>query len=89
MEPQGHERELLRLGWRLDALDEWRRHVVDPELGSLRREVNDMAKADEIAAQVAAQITKRRRRMFTTPERVVGLVVGICAVSSFVLQVVK
>lgn len=48
-----------------------------------------MAKADEIAKHVAAEIGKRRRRMLTTPEKVVGLVVGICAVSSFVLQVIK
>lgn len=48
-----------------------------------------MAKADEIAAQVATQITKRRRRLFTTPERIIGLAVGICAVASFALQVVR
>lgn len=46
------EREFLRIGWRLDALDTWRKDV-DARLGVAEKQLLELVKADEIAEAVA------------------------------------
>lgn len=84
------DREILRHGFRLDALDEWRRDA-SRELATLRKDVNEMAKSDEFAARMAHELGLRRAAMFSTGEKVVGglfaLITSVCAIAGVVLQV--
>lgn len=48
---------IMRLAWRLDALDRWRSEV-EKELAVLSETVDELAEADRIAAAVAESIRK-------------------------------
>lgn len=50
------ELALMRLAWRVDALDKWREETVTPELALLDQRCDKLEGADEIAEAVAAAI---------------------------------
>lgn len=90
MEPERNDREILRHGFRLDALDEWRRDATR-DLVALRKDVNEMAKSDEFTARMAHEMGLKRAAMFSTGEKVIGGLVGFvmaaCAITGVVLQI--
>lgn len=57
MEPRD-ELDLRRVGWRLDALDEWRRRT-DTRLDGLEAGVRELVNADKIANAVAEALNER------------------------------
>lgn len=63
-----HERDLdlavLRVAWRLDALDEWRKQV-EHRLGTLEDSVDVLTETDKIARAVAARVNDDRRLVLT------------------------
>ena len=86
MPPRADEdRELrervLRNGWRLDALDEWRRNVVDPTLSRLEVTLNGLARRDEIEAAVKdavnSQMERDRKLKLTGWQRVGAILYGL------------
>lgn len=50
------ELALLRLAWRVDALDKWR-DSIDNQLAVLREEIDGVTEAQKIAEGVAARLT--------------------------------
>jgi hypothetical protein len=51
--------------WRLDALDEWRREIVDPTLARHDGKLAEIVKADEIAEAVAAKLNEGQAKRMT------------------------
>ena len=84
----------------IEKLRNWRHDVVMPELVSLRGrltaaegrltklepEVARMAKADEIADAVTEHMQKARRGLLTMGEKLGGVLVGVAAVASVIVQ---
>lgn len=58
---------MLRLAWRVDALDRWRSEVVT-EVAELRRDCDELAETDRIAQAVAAAV--RDNPPAVTPQRI-------------------
>ena len=56
MPERDSELALLRLAWRVDALDKWR-EGIDHQLGVLREELDGMTEAQKIAEAVTAKLT--------------------------------
>ena len=57
--PEGdNELAILRLAWRVDALDKWRKQASD-EIAQLRKELENVTNEQKIAAGVAAELQKR------------------------------
>ncbi len=70
------ELALLRLAWRIDALDEWRKDVdLD------RARLKDLVKADEIAEAVAKKVNHERTLQLTLVQKAVAFLVGALAVA--------
>ncbi len=70
------ELALLRLAWRIDALDEWRKDVdLD------RARLKDLVKADEIAEAVAKKVNHERTLQLTLVQKAVAFLVGAVAVA--------
>lgn len=68
---------LARLGWRLDALDEWRKDVVDPAVAAL----GELTKADEIAEAVANKVNATNTLRLTLVQKSVALLVALTALA--------
>lgn len=78
------ETRVLRHDWRLEALDRWRAESVDPRLGRLEAQLNEIVKADEIAQRIADATLQARARRFTWGEKATGLLVAAAAVATAV-----
>ncbi len=78
-----HQAESTQLahGWRLDALDEWRRGV-DRELAGCRKDLDGVMTADEMANAVAERLHERSRSTWTKREKLAGLALALLAVLS-------
>lgn len=74
------ELAVLRLAWRLDALDEWRREVSEQVAGN-RRELERLVKADEIADAVADKVNETRTLHLTFVQKAAAFIVGLVAVA--------
>lgn len=72
----------MRHQFKLEALDEWRRETVDPELALLRRDLEELLKADEIADAVAEKMRHTRTVHLTLVQKTAAFVVGAAAVAS-------
>lgn len=77
------ERTLLRLGWRLDALDEWRTNT-DRRLALLTENVEKLSRADEIAAEVARRVRADRLLVFSVGQKVVAGLIAAAAIATAV-----
>ena len=55
---------ILRLAWRLDALDQWRKEIEQRVAGN-SRELERLVKADEIADAVAAKLGEAQSERLT------------------------
>lgn len=76
-----------RVVWRVDALDKWREKRVEPELVLLRKELQGLVKADEVAHEVALLLDTRRTVRLGFVGWTVALAAGIATVGSFVTSV--
>lgn len=78
-----------RQGWRIDALDEWRRQHVDPSLSTLRKDVNGIVTAEKIAEAVteamAQKMGESRRLKLTRVQTVLASLAVVGALSTPVL----
>lgn len=83
--PDGADRDLelalLRLAWRIDALDAWRKEL-DVWCGLTSRTLEALTKADEIAEAVAAKMDSTRQIRFTKAQLTVAYLGLACAVAS-------
>jgi hypothetical protein len=67
------ELAVLRLSWRLDAIDTWRRETVDPQLVTLNEGLRRMVTAQEIAKAVAHELGERKRLELTWGQKLLAL----------------
>ena len=81
------ERLVQRCDWRLDALDEWRRKVVEPALSELADGIDGLSSAQQIADAVATKMKDRTRVELTGVQRFGGFLIGCIAVIDFVLGI--
>ena len=85
--PEDHDDLRLlafRNAWRLDALDEWRRNVVDPTLAELRVTLDGLAKKDEIEHAMHNAVKSNRTLRLSTWQRVGAVIYGLAiAYASF------
>lgn len=70
------ELALMRLAWRIDALDAWRQEISELVAGN-RRELDRLVKADEIAEQVAERLRKERTLQLTIVQKALITVVTL------------
>lgn len=78
MQPQDRDNELaiLRLAWRVDALDKWRERI-DTFCTETTATLDSLTRADEIADAVASRMEKTHTLHLTLVQRVAALVVGV------------
>ncbi len=76
---------VLRLAWRLDALDQWRAETVDPSLVRLDVKLRDIVKADEIADAVAEKMKAQGRIQLTRVQTVIAACAAVAAILSPIL----
>lgn len=78
---------ILRIGWRLDALDRWR-DQLEPRVSGLERQVSELKKADEIAEEVAKKVNAQQHVHLSDQQRrwayAFGAFGALGAVSGFV-----
>lgn len=70
------ELAIMRLAWRLDALDKWREEISELVAGN-RRELDRLVKADEIAEQVADRLRHERTLHLTIVQKALITVVTV------------
>lgn len=79
------ELAVARNGWRLDALDNWRRQEVEPALRQLRRDVGELVNQDAIEAAVTTAVRNERRTLLNVPQKILlGLFALIALVGNIV-----
>lgn len=66
MHPANDDADLaiLRLAWRLDAIDEWRKDI-EARVSGNQRELDRLVKADEIADAVASKLNETHSERLT------------------------
>lgn len=74
------EVELARHGWRLDALDAWRKEV-DPWRVLVDVELRRIVTAKEIADEVTATLNQQRTLRLTVVQKAAAFVIGAVAVA--------
>jgi hypothetical protein len=72
------EKELLRIIWRLDALDHWR-NGVDSRLAGIEKQLAELVKSDEIAEAVADKMTSQQSLLLSRNQRHWAVAFGIVA----------
>lgn len=77
----------MRLAWRLDALDQWRKDL-DRWCATTDLTLDGLTKADEIATAVAEKMESTRQIRFTKAQLAVAYLGLACAVSSPIVAVV-
>jgi hypothetical protein len=70
------ELAILRLAWRVDALDDWRSDV-DRRVAGNERELARLVKADEIAEAVAEKMKHERVLGLTFVQKAAASLVGL------------
>lgn len=73
----------MRLSWRLGDLDTWRERV-ERELGALRKDLDSVTKADEIADAVRSAVREERKLRLTLPQSIGALLTGALLVADAV-----
>lgn len=74
------ELRIAKIEWRLKALDEYRT-TVDKRLGTCETAIDGMAKAEEIAKQVAARMNTTKSLQFSLWQKVGGALFGALVVA--------
>lgn len=69
---------LLRIGWRLDALDEWRRET-ESRLGGIEQQVSELVKADQIAEAIARRMEANKELHLSVAQRYWAIGFGVVA----------
>lgn len=72
------ERDLLRIVWRIDALDDWRKDV-DGRLGAAERQLSELVKADQIAEAVADKMSAANTLHLSQRQRAWAFAFGLFA----------
>lgn len=67
--PETSEVQIARILWRLDALDEWRRHM-DKRLSVLESKVSNMTLTDKVAELLAEKLSEKKRLELTAFQKV-------------------
>lgn len=73
----------MRLAWRLDALDTWRKSI-DRDLGTLAATLGELTKADEIADAVAKKMNDTHTLHLTFVQRAAVFLVGLSSLAAAV-----
>lgn len=69
------ERSVDKLGWRVSALDEWRRET-DMRISRCVERIDGLSKADEIAAAVSEQVRRDGGLVLTGLQKTCAAVLG-------------
>ena len=69
---------ILRLAWRLDALDEWRR-TVEKRVGAIEHELGELVRAAEIMEAVAEKMEQTHTLHLTKVQRRVAFSAALVA----------
>lgn len=73
------ELAIMRLAWRLDALDQWRKDV-DKWCGAMDTRVGDLTRADEIADAIAVRVHAGRTLGLTALQK--AIVIGAALIAA-------
>lgn len=72
---------VLRLAWRLDAIDEWR-DKIDRRLGEHEAQLDHLMRADEIADAISERLKSERTMRLSWAQRVGAFLIGTAAVAA-------
>jgi hypothetical protein len=69
---------IMRLAWRVDALEEWRKHIGE-RVALNSRELERLVKADEIADEVSKRLNSQQSFRLTTVQKRVAILAAAAA----------
>lgn len=76
---------ILRLAWRVDALDKWR-ETVDHRLAANEEGLRKVIQTDEIAEAVALRVRQDRGIALTVGQKIGGFLLGFALVADVILR---
>lgn len=80
--------QLARLRWRLDALDDWRSREVAPTLYGLRKDIDGMISAAEIAAAVAEKGRQDWQAFWSWPRKIAAFAAATVMMAGSIVGIV-